>query len=322
MVRPRSAPPRGAGGDRARGIGEPRGRAPRLHAVGRQPAAAGARADRRRDARDPLARRALGRADRGRHASCSRTPTRSRATSSRRAPTSPRSADGRTGELRIGAVPSVAAALVPALAAGAARARAAADARRERVVLPRASCSTASPPASSTSSSRRRTSRARDSSPRRSCATPTSCSCRPATRSTQLGRKLTPADLAAARPDRQGLRHGQPARAQRRARGLRPRRPAHPRARPARGAGARAPRARRRGRAEAAAGRARSDDRDAPRRPLRARPPHRADDARRTARARPRRVRAPRSSAALAVVPRQMFSGCHACQRSTSIHAL
>ena len=89
--------------------------------------------------------------------------------------------DGRVGELRIGAVPSAAAALIPALAQEL-------RARAPRLTLAMTesyfpeSCSTAWPRASSTSSSRPRTSRAKASSPRRSCAIRTSCSCRPATR--------------------------------------------------------------------------------------------------------------------------------------------
>ena len=91
--------------------------------------------------------------------------------------------DGRTGELRIGAVPSVAAALVPALAEDL-RARAPRLALHvTRVVLPGAAAGRPRRGRARRSSSRRRTSRATGSSPRRSCGIPTSCSCRRATRS-------------------------------------------------------------------------------------------------------------------------------------------
>ena len=132
-------------------------------------------------------------------------------------------ADGRTGELRIGAVPSVAAALVPGARRGAARTRAAPDARRERVVLPRGA---ARQPRGRRARPRRR---ARGRAPRgprvRDDHERPLRPARPGRRSAdEAGAQADAGRSRPARPDRQGLRHGQPARARRGAVRLRPRR--------------------------------------------------------------------------------------------------
>src|SRR4029079_17466147 len=115
MVRPRPAPPGCTGGDCARGIGQPGGRTTGLHPVGREPATAGARAH----CGVTLVTRSPG----ARSVELTEAGTQLLAHAgaiaghleSARADLAA-FADGRTGERRIGAVPSAAAALVPALA--------------------------------------------------------------------------------------------------------------------------------------------------------------------------------------------------------------
>ena len=121
--------------------------------------------------------------------------------------------DGRTGELRIGAVPSVAAALDPRARRGPARARAAARAARDASRTSRRSCSTASPRASSTWSI------APEDEPRDGLESeeimrdPYVLLVPAGDPLARLGAAADAGRPRRARPDRQGLRHREPARA-------------------------------------------------------------------------------------------------------------
>ena len=226
--------------------------------------------------------------------------------------------DGRTGELRLGAVPSAAAALVPALAA------------ELRIRAPRLTLSVNESyfPAElldGLGAGDLALVIAPEDEPREGLTSEAIMSdpyvlLVPAGDPlTHLARKLTPADLAGR--DLIGKDCGT---ASQRALssalsdyGLGT--PPHPRPRSARGGGAGAAWPRRRCRPRAVTGRARPHDRQAPGRPLHPRPrdrPHDTRERRAHARGGARCRDHPRARR------RQMFSGCHACQRSTSIHAL
>ena len=211
MVRARSAPPRRARGDRARGVGQPRRRPARLHAVGGEPATASPRADRRRHARDALARPALGRADRCRAPAARAMRMPSPDIWRRRAPTWPRSPTAAPASCASAPFRARPRALIPALAQD----------LRERAPRLALHVSESYFPEQLLDGlaageldlvDRARGRAARGPRVRGDHARPLRrCSCRPATRSLAARPPPDAGRPGRTRPDRQGLRHRQPA---------------------------------------------------------------------------------------------------------------